>query len=68
MQMVREENWFQKIQDQDPRPRSETLMQSSQNLKLVIMGVIDRQLWSANKRLLADRYSLPIRDYWQTVQ
>ena len=30
--------------------RSETLMQSSQNLELVIMGVIDRQLWSANKR------------------
>ena len=47
--------------------RSETLMQSSQNLELVMMWVIDRQLWSANKRLLADRYSLPIRDNWQTV-
>ena len=48
--------------------RSETLMQSSQNLELVMMWVIDRQLWSANKRLLADRYSLPIRGYWQTVR
>ena len=47
--------------------RSETLMQSSQNLELVMTGVIDRQLWSANKRLLADHYSLPIRDFWQTV-
>ena len=37
MQMVREENWFQ-----------ETLLQSSQNLELEMMGVIGRQLWSAN--------------------
>ena len=42
-------------------------MQSSQNLELVMMGVIERQLWSANKRLLTDPYSLPIRDDWQTV-
>ena len=30
-------------------------------------GIIGRELWSANKRLLADRYGLPIRGYWQTV-
>ena len=42
-------------------------MQSSQKLELDMMGVIGRPLWSANLRLLADRYGLPIRDYWQTV-
>ena len=42
-------------------------MQSSQTLDLVMMGVINSPLWSANKRLMADRYSLPIRDYWQTI-
>ena len=42
-------------------------MQSSQKLELDMIGVVGRPLWSANKRLLADRYGLPIRDYWQTV-
>ena len=41
MQMAREENWFQDIY-------VETLLQSSQNLELDMMGVIGRQLWSAN--------------------
>ena len=48
--MVRGENWFQKIRDLDTV--------QSEFGDLVMMRVIDRQLWSANKRLLADRYTL----------